>query len=93
MEILNSRRGTGWAGRGERGRGETHTPPAQSAQRGHRTTTRDQGVSVDAERPHTPPALSTQQGRRTVTRDQERMSCTSRLRLCHARRLFMSVCS
>lgn len=28
-----------------------------------------------------------------MTRDQERMSCTSRLRLCHAKRLFMSTCS
>lgn len=29
----------------------------------------------------------------TVTRDQERMSCRSRQKLCHARRLFMSTCS
>lgn len=29
----------------------------------------------------------------TVTRDQERMSCRSRLRLCHASRLVMSTCS
>lgn len=29
----------------------------------------------------------------TVTSDQDRMSCMSRLRLCHARRLFMFTCS
>lgn len=38
--------------------------------------------------PHTAPWVTP-----TVTRDQERMSCRSRLRLCHASRLFMSTCS
>lgn len=58
------------AGRGECGRGETHTPPAQSAQRGHCTVTRDEGVSTAVERPHTPPAWSAQRGHCTMTRDQ-----------------------
>lgn len=41
-----------------------------------------------------PPVLSAAPGGSpTVTRDQERMSCTSRLRFCHASRLFKSTCS
>lgn len=49
----------GGRGGGERGCGETHTPPSQSLAPPHYN--QDQGVSIDAERPHTPPALSTQQ--------------------------------
>lgn len=40
-----------------------------------------------------PSALGGPWGWPTVTRDQERMSCRSRQKLCHARRLFMSTCS
>ena len=56
------------AGRGECGHGETHTPPARSAQWGHCTVTRDQRVSTAVERPHTPPAWSAQRG--PLYRDQ-----------------------
>ena len=69
------------------------TPAAPHASReGHCEATGPEDERRRGEAPH-PTSLEHPQGRRTVTRDQERMSCTSRLRLCHARRLFMSVCS